>query len=263
MFKFVALLLLLVVNSEATEKKMCKDLRNCQIYFPCSFFYSLDKFDENEIKQCGENQVFNEDKQACAEPVGKEEVECLLISNLINNENMQEIMKAMELDTNSSTTASTTTTTSTKRSTSVMGRMMKKSNNQEYDDRLYAEMVKSLGEHDERRHRKSTIKQRLAVTGTRREQSAKKETDKYKAMCIVTNWSQFRQGRGRFQFEFINLDYCNHIVFSSIVVIQEEKTRKRSIRSADYEEDEEDEDYESSGESFALKPVQHNDFGTI
>jgi hypothetical protein len=62
----------------------------------------------------------------------------------------------------------------------------------------------------------------------------------YKRMCIVTDWSQFRSGKGRFQFEFINLKLCNHIIFSSVVIAEDE---------------------EAEDEEYTLKMVQHNDLG--
>jgi hypothetical protein len=66
------------------------------------------------------------------------------------------------------------------------------------------------------------------------------DDDQYRRMCLITNWSQFRGGRGRFQFEYINIHLCNHIIFSSVIIAEAEDT--------------EDEEY-------VLKSVQHNDIG--
>ena len=72
------------------------------------------------------------------------------------------------------------------------------------------------------------------------EESAEDNT--YKRMCMVTNWSQFRAGKGRFQFEYINLHLCNHIVFSSASVA---------------------EDNSNLEDEFKIQPIQHNDFGKL
>jgi hypothetical protein len=77
-------------------------------------------------------------------------------------------------------------------------------------------------------------------SGEEEENSDIKDDDQYRRMCVVTNWSQFRGGRGRFQFEYINIHLCNHIIFSSVIIAEAEDT--------------EDEEY-------VLKSVQHNDIG--
>lgn len=60
--------------------------------------------------------------------------------------------------------------------------------------------------------------------------------DLHKRICVVTNWSQFRSGLARFQFENINTNLCNHIIFSSVSVSQEEDSKftVRPIRQNDY-----------------------------
>lgn len=68
------------------------------------------------------------------------------------------------------------------------------------------------------------------------------DENKYKRMCVVTNWSQYRSGRGRFQFDFIEPYLCNYVVYTSVKI-----------------EEEEDPDYED----FILKGVQHNEKGII
>jgi len=74
------------------------------------------------------------------------------------------------------------------------------------------------------------------------ENSDIEDDDQYRRMCLITNWSQFRGGRGRFQFEYINIHLCNHIIFSSVIIAEAEDT--------------EDEEY-------VLKSVQHNDIGKL
>ena len=58
------------------EKKLCKDLRDCQVYFPCSFF--ITGFgDQTLIKQCGNGLVFDENRQECVQPNSQEDLDCL------------------------------------------------------------------------------------------------------------------------------------------------------------------------------------------
>jgi hypothetical protein len=70
--------------------------------------------------------------------------------------------------------------------------------------------------------------------------SSSQAPDDYKRLCVVTNWSQFRSGKGRFLFEYINVHLCNYIVFSSLGI--------------------NDEEFADNGE-YTLKSVQHNDMG--
>ena len=59
-----------------TEKSLCKDLRDCQVYFPCSFF--ITGFGDQElIEQCKNDLVFDENKQECVQPHSQADLDCL------------------------------------------------------------------------------------------------------------------------------------------------------------------------------------------
>ncbi|CAF0742069.1 unnamed protein product [Brachionus calyciflorus] len=62
----------------------------------------------------------------------------------------------------------------------------------------------------------------------------------YKRMCVVTNWSQFRPGRGRFSFDFIDAKLCNHIIYASVKVAESDS-----------------DDFDS--EEYEIQAVQHNE----
>lgn len=66
------------------------------------------------------------------------------------------------------------------------------------------------------------------------------DANNYKRMCVVTNWSQFRPGRGRFSFDFIDSSLCNYVIYASVKVVE-----------AEY-------DYDDS-EEFEIQAVQHNE----
>jgi hypothetical protein len=298
-------------------EKNCKDLRNCQLYFPCSFFYT-GKFDDTKVLSCDGNKVFNEEKQECVEPLTKEELECLLESSIADIREPPPVSKKNEpyspqfIVFTSPTTTTTTTTRATTRLAYINPRMNNagksktlppsnllansrsrldgrvkvnyKDDNDE-NEKLFFEMLKSLNEEadneeDEDDEDRSSIKGKKKNKKSRSKSptSSKKnglskskqmvrkqppggfgatgsdlstefdpdtESHKYKRMCIVTNWSQFRPSDGKFLFDFIDVNLCNHIIFSNIIVIEQEN-----------------EDYEDEI-SFVLKPVQHNEFGTI
>ena len=61
-------------------KNLCKDLRDCSIYFPCSYF--ITGFSKSsQIQQCQNDFVFNENSQECVKPTTREDFQCLLMSN--------------------------------------------------------------------------------------------------------------------------------------------------------------------------------------
>jgi hypothetical protein len=270
---------------------------------------SVTVYDQAQVRQCNDSLIFNEEKQACAEANSKEEIECLLIASLMNQETLQELINEMSKQTDETTSTTTTTTTSTttttttskvttkasalkpratskrsltlKEAKSRLNKILKKNSQtdetDEEDEKFFLEMLKSLTDSNESDHEEDNDQPETttkAVTGRKskldrlknmkrkksmiRKQHVTPKTpdpnklainsavanSKYKGMCIVTNWSQFRPGRGRFTFDLINVDLCNYIIFSSIVVIEAEEV-----------------EYEDEEEEFILKPVQHNDFG--
>ena len=58
---------------------MCRDLRDCQIYFPCSFFVTGYLYPPT-IQQCPNDLIFSEEKQQCVQPTKKEDFACLVSS---------------------------------------------------------------------------------------------------------------------------------------------------------------------------------------
>ena len=92
----------------------------------------------------------------------------------------------------------------------------------------------------DRKEKTDSNKENNENEGEEQDEEEEEDDDQYRRMCLITNWSQFRGGRGRFQFEYINSHLCNHIIFSSVIIAEAEDT--------------EDEEY-------VLKSVQHNDIG--
>ena len=67
------------------------------------------------------------------------------------------------------------------------------------------------------------------------------DNNKYKRICTVTNWSQFRAGKAQFQLQYSNTHLCNYILFSSVAIT---------------------EDSTMTSDEYKLQTIQHNDFGT-
>ena len=296
-------------------------MRDCQVYFPCSYF--LTGFTSTSlIKQCLNDNVFDEDKQECVPPATKEDFDCLLITKPLpsfddeeeeatdkkSTEKAETISKSISRVTKQTTLSNEFITNfernfdtsipfpSTKKSKPKNKNKSKNKANgaddeDEEDEQLY-ESIKNLDniinknsdsvviegrtaskKSESNKKRYSSLVDDIGIKGkskTRTKKKSKSSEDEqeeeavsakpeeetedyedtkdagdpnqpeYRRMCIVTDWSQFRSGKGRFQFEFINFNLCNHIIFSSVVIAEDE---------------------EAEDEEYTLKMVQHNDLG--
>ena len=232
-------------------KNFCKDLRDCSIYFPCSYF--ITGFSSSpQIKQCQTNFVFDENKQMCVKPQSRDDFQCLLALNKVS-------FRSNINATQTSTFKSSIVTHSTLPNELItiyeksfgaspvsnrISLIRKKSSLRSFkklENNFTPKMHSSL-------KKKKNVDDEYEYEGEENNVEENEESDDpnqpdYKRMCIVTDWAQFRKGKGQFKFEYINIHLCNHIIFSTAVVSESE------------ESDEEDE----QSEEYIIKTVQHND----
>jgi chitinase len=188
-FKSFIYKLILILLKEIEKGNLCRDLRDCQVYFPCSMF--LNDITQQQIQQCSSDYIFNEQRQECIEPETIEDLQCLLTSKYSSSKQQPQQkpqQKPQPLATSSQSPLPS-------------------------------------------RHPKTT--------------PDNDPNNKYKRICVVTNWAQYRTGRARFQFEYINVHLCNYIIYSSVVI--EEKEMIGNESQIDYQ----------------IKTTQHNDIELI
>ena len=236
------------------EKNLCKDLRDCSIYFPCAYFFT-GIIESLQIQQCPADFVFDENKQECAQPTTREDFQCLLMSNRVANV-AHSTTTSQPFSSHAQSTLSNELITIYEKSfgaSSVSNKsLMKKINFPRDSKKQYSSLkIKKNVEdeyEDEYEEASETVdKKKVQEKNNEEIEDEEQESatvddpnaPEYKRMCIVTDWSQFRKGKGQFKFEYINIHLCNHIIFSTVVV-------------SESEEAEEDEEY-------IIKTVQHND----
>jgi len=234
-------------------KNLCKDLRDCSIFFPCSYF--ITGFSKSsQIQQCQNDFVFNENSQECVKPTTREDFQCLLVSNKASLRSNIELTQASSIKPDFVTKSPISNELITVFEQSFgaspvsnrINLVRKKSSLRQFkkhENSIVPKMYSSL-------KKKKNVEEEYEYEGDENDEDTEERTtveDKsqpdYKRMCIVTDWSQFRKGKGQFKFEYINIHLCNHIIFSTVVV----------------SESEEAEDEEEQGENYIIKTVQHND----
>jgi hypothetical protein len=87
---------------------------------------------------------------------------------------------------------------------------------------------------------KSPLELQMEMEKQEMENISVEDENKYKRICTVTNWSQFRSGKAQFQLQYSNIHLCNYILFSSVAIT---------------------EDSSQLSEEYKLQPIQHNDYG--
>ena len=232
-------------------KNFCKDLRDCSIYFPCSYF--ITGFSNSpQIQQCQTNFVFDENKQMCVKPQSRDDFQCLLASNKVSLRSNINATKTSTIKSNIVTHSTlpnelitfyeqsfgaspVSNRISLIRKKSSLRSFKKLENN--FNPKMHSSVKKKKNVDDEYEYEgeENGVEEN--------EESEDPNQPDYKRMCIVTDWAQFRKGKGQFNFEYINIHLCNHIIFSTAVVSESE------------ESDEEDE----QSEEYIIKTVQHND----
>jgi hypothetical protein len=232
-------------------KNFCKDLRDCSIYFPCSYF--ITGFSSSpQIQQCQTDFVFDENKQMCVKPQSRDDFQCLLASNKVSLRSNINATQTTTIKSNivtHSTLANELITiyeqsfgaSPVSNRISLIRKKSPMRSFKKYENNFTPKMHSSL-------KKKKNVDEEYEYEGEENgveenEESEDPNQPDYKRMCIVTDWAQYRKGKGQFKFEYINIHLCNHIIFSTVVVSESE------------ESDEEDE----QNEEYIIKTVQHND----
>lgn len=112
---------------------MCRDLRNCQVYFPCKFFIGTESVNQESVKQCQNNYVFDETMQQCVKAESLEDFECILLSRFLDDsDELTTILPALQNNAITSTD-----------SKSELDETFEKSNKTEKNKKRYSSLVSS------------------------------------------------------------------------------------------------------------------------
>ena len=197
-------------------KNFCKDLRDCTIYFPCSYF--ITGFASTvQIQQCQVDFVFDEARQECVQPRTREDFQCLLMAKTAPIDSNSLTVTAYPKATTQSTLSNEFITNYEQSfgASSVSNKVLlirkKLSNSLSFanaSQKKYSSLKKKKNVEEEYEYEDEPEKTNASDKETDEEFVEEKDEDpnapEYKRMCIVTDWSQFRASRGQFKFEYIN-----------------------------------------------------------
>lgn len=166
------------------KQSYCRDLRDCQTYFPCAVFSSGFSY-LFVIKRCPTGQIFDEKKQKCVKNTS-EEPGCA-----------KQVSKE-------------------KPRTSRF-RLVKRKNDTQRQQQLKLPVrpsaVKRKNFEQERTEPDEQLETTLATS-----QADEPGQDHWQRVCYVTNWSRYRAGEAKFEIEYIDPFMCSHIVYAYATV---------------------------------------------
>jgi len=171
------------------KQSYCRDLRDCQTYFPCAVFSSGFSY-LYVIKRCSNRQIFDETKQKCVKNTFTDPTCSKQIFN----------RKKSRLTTN--------------RPSKVKQRKEKKNNNIGQTIKVPLRSRPSINPLEKKDFDIDQIDEK-------HEQSQSKQNEvntKMHRVCYITNWSRYRSGDAKFEIEYIDPFMCSHIIYAYATV---------------------------------------------
>jgi hypothetical protein len=180
------------------KQAYCRDLRDCQTYFPCAVFSSGFSY-LYVIKRCQHEQIFDEQKQKC-------------VKNTLDDATCAKRLSMKKART--STVRSLRLRTNDEHNSTGQQRHMKlpvvRSSLTNSFQRKTLDFDRILSDTTQ------------AIPST--ESSMKYDHNHYRTgmhrVCYVTNWSRYRTGDAKFEIEFIDPFMCTHIIYAYATVDQ-------------------------------------------
>jgi len=198
---------------EDLKQSYCRDLRDCQTYFPCAVFSSGFSY-LHVIKRCSDGLIFDERKQKCVKNTFMDPI-C----------SKQKAPKRSRIRT-------TTTTTTMKRPIRV-----KEEEEEEEEEEVKRPKMKIPVHRTPAPSANFLKRKNLELPHVVKQENPM--NSKFQRVCYVTNWSRFRSGEAKFEIEFIDPFMCTHIIYAyatvdsskpEIVPIQKDDTGKNKKR---------------------------------
>ncbi|CAF4486412.1 unnamed protein product [Rotaria sp. Silwood1] len=202
-------------NQINLKQSYCRDLRDCQTYFPCAVFSSGFSY-LYVIKRCPNEQIFDESKQkcikntftdpACSKPttVGKARLTTIRPSNLRqikrNNDTIRRNIKVPL------------------RAPSI--NVLKRKN---FD----INQIEERNLHEEKPEQLITESSPIQI-------NLINDNTKINRVCYITNWSRYRTGEAKFEIEYIDPFMCSHIIYA-YATVEDNKPEIKPIQKEDIE----------------------------
>ena len=171
------------------KQSYCRDLRDCQTYFPCAVFSSGFSY-LYVIKRCPNEQIFDEKKQTCVRNTFTDPTCAKKVANKKSRLTSKRPTKLEQVERSGS---------STRRPGKL--RFHAASNSQLKRKNIDVEDVDTTTE----------LPNQLLVQQIN-------EDPKVQRVCYITNWSRYRPGEAKFELEYIDPHMCTHIIYAYATV---------------------------------------------
>jgi hypothetical protein len=181
------------------KQPYCRDLRDCQTYFPCAVFSSGFSY-LYVIKRCSNGQIFDETKQKCIKNTSDDPT-CLKQifsgkSRLTTNRppNLKQLKRNNE---------------SNRQNIKIPFR----SSSKKFLKRKNFDLDQT-----EQRNVREENNEQLTTESIEFQTKQNDDSPKMQRVCYITNWSRYRSGEAKFEIEYIDPFMCTHIIYAYATV---------------------------------------------
>lgn len=165
------------------KQSYCRDLRDCQTYFPCAVFSSGFSY-LYVIKRCPNEQIFHEGKQKC-------------VRNTMDDPACVKQIGQGKIRATKRPSASSRAS-KRKNKTNVRAKM--------------PNLIK------QKNFEVEPMEETITTTTATEFASVENNNNGVQRVCYVTNWSRYRTGEAKFEIEYIDPFMCSHIIYAYATV---------------------------------------------
>ena len=187
------------------KQSYCRDLRDCQTYFPCAVFSSGFSY-LYVIKRCPNEQIFDEGKQKC-------------VRNTMDDPACVKQLAQGKIRP-------------TKKPSS-MPRASKRNNKTNVREKISKPMRSSSSTNLLKRKNFEIEPMEEIITTT--EVPSMEINSKIQRVCYITNWSRYRTGEAKFEIEYIDPFMCSHIIYA-YATVDDQKPEIIPVQKQDIEQ---------------------------
>ena len=181
------------------KQTYCRDLRDCQTYFPCAVFSNGFSY-LYVIKRCLSGQIFDERQQKC-------------IKNTFTDPTCSKhtSFQISRLDTKSHSKLNKTNGKKNRIQGNIKVPLLTSSRNLFKKKNLDVHQIENKNLH---------YNSNVRPTNEFATSQLKEINDKAKRhrVCYITNWSRYRSGAAKFEIEYVNPSMCSHIIYAYAIV---------------------------------------------
>jgi hypothetical protein len=173
------------------KQTYCRDLRDCQTYFPCAVFSSGFSY-LYVIKRCSNEQIFDETRQKC-------------VRNTFNDPTCSK--QKFNGKKSRLTTIRPSNPKQIKRNNNSIRQNIQMPFRSKSSINLLKRKNFNIDQREEPIREFSSIQNKQDDINT-----------KMHRVCYITNWSRYRSGEAKFEIEYIDPFMCSHIIYAYATV---------------------------------------------